>query len=261
MNDLIYNRRGDGPPLVLIHGIGSRWQVWEPVLDRLAQRYDVIAVDLPGFGASPVDPSVRIGVDGYADRIATFMADLGLEGAHVVGNSMGGGIAIELGRRGVAGQVTAFSPVGFWSPLERKYGQSFFRVARSSLRRMRGSLPKVVATRAGRIALAGVLFGHPTRLDPEVLLDDVNGLLDAPSFDEALKAFDHYDIRDPHQDWGMLPQIPVTVAWGTRDALLISRTQSARARRAMPFARHVSLPTSGHVPFNDDPVRCVEVVG
>ena len=53
---LNYHRAGSGEPLVLIHGIGSRWQVWEPVLDRLAAERDVVALDLPGFAASPMPP-------------------------------------------------------------------------------------------------------------------------------------------------------------------------------------------------------------
>ena len=53
---LNHHRAGEGPALVLIHGIGSRWQVWDPVLRQLASERDVIALDLPGFGASPMPP-------------------------------------------------------------------------------------------------------------------------------------------------------------------------------------------------------------
>lgn len=51
---MTFLRMGSGPPLLLIHGIGHRWQAWEPVLDRLTEQHDVIAVDLPGFGGSPL---------------------------------------------------------------------------------------------------------------------------------------------------------------------------------------------------------------
>ena len=54
---LNHHRAGSGEPLVLIHGIGSRWQMWEPVLDRLTPHREVIAIDLPGFGASPMPPA------------------------------------------------------------------------------------------------------------------------------------------------------------------------------------------------------------
>ncbi|MET8067394.1 alpha/beta fold hydrolase, partial [Micromonospora sp. NPDC005313] len=52
--DVVYERRGAGPALVLLHGIGHHCGAWRPVLDRLAEAHDVIAVDLPGFGRSPV---------------------------------------------------------------------------------------------------------------------------------------------------------------------------------------------------------------
>ena len=51
--ELVFERRGAGEPLVLLHGIGSRWQVFEPVLDLLASEFEVWALDMPGFGASP----------------------------------------------------------------------------------------------------------------------------------------------------------------------------------------------------------------
>ena len=260
MSEIVYDRRGDGPPLVLIHGIGSRWQVWEPILDQLATRYDVISIDIPGFGASPVDPSVAIGARGYAQRIAAFISDLGLNSPAVAGNSMGGGIALELGRMGVASSVTAYSPIGFWSPIELRWCQVFFKVARASARRLRRFLPRIVTRAAGRIAVAQVLIGHPERLVPATLLDDLDGLLDCPGFNDALAAFSGYDVRDPSQDWGKLREVPTTIAWGSRDALLVYRTQSRRARAAMPWARHLTLRSCGHVPFYDDPVQCANVL-
>src|SRR6478735_2509293 len=56
MTSLTHDRRGSGPPLLLIHGIGSHWQVWHPLLPALAPHRDVIAIDLPGFGTSPIWP-------------------------------------------------------------------------------------------------------------------------------------------------------------------------------------------------------------
>lgn len=100
---LAHERRGSGPPLVLIHGLGSHWQVWLPVLDEVARHRDVIALDLPGFGASPPLPTARGwpaegSVDHLADRVAAFLAGLGLDRPAVAGNSLGGGVALELGR-------------------------------------------------------------------------------------------------------------------------------------------------------------------
>ena len=93
-----YHREGAGAPtVVLIHGIGHHWQAWRPVIDLLAGEFEVIACDSPGFGRSqPLTPGIRPTVAAYADAFELFFAELGLGRPHVAGNSMGGGIALEL---------------------------------------------------------------------------------------------------------------------------------------------------------------------
>jgi len=119
---LAHHRRGSGPPLVLVHGIGSQWQVWTPVLDRLAREREVIAVDLPGFGDSPALPRAPT-VRALAEAVAEFVGGLGVERAAVAGNSLGGGIALELGRLGAAASVCGVSPIGFQSGRERTWSR------------------------------------------------------------------------------------------------------------------------------------------
>jgi pimeloyl-ACP methyl ester carboxylesterase len=258
--DLNYDRRGDGPPLLLIHGIGSRWQVWEPILDDVAEHYDVISVDLPGFGVSPVEPSLRPGVPGFVTRLADLCDELGLDRPTVAGNSMGGAIALELGRQGIAGRVVAYSPIGFWNRAERIWCQRSLATSRRLAGLVRPALPRLVGNPAGRVALAGQLIGHPDRVDPAALLEDVHALIDAPGFGSALEEFAHYTVTDPAQEFGALRDIPATVAWGSRDALLIYATQHRRAAAALPWAEHVTLPSSGHVPFYDDPRACADLL-
>src|SRR5689334_2956299 len=108
-----HHRRGSGSPIVLLHGIGSHWQVWNPVLDRLAAHHDVIALDLPGFGESAYD-GVPGSVPHLADRVMAFLSGLDVRQPTIGGSSLGGGVALELARRGVARSVVAFSPVGFF---------------------------------------------------------------------------------------------------------------------------------------------------
>ncbi|KAA0022723.1 alpha/beta fold hydrolase [Antrihabitans cavernicola] len=255
-----YDRRGSGSPIVLLHGIGSRWQVFEPILDELARTHETVAIDLPGFGDSPSDPTVTSTVDGFATWLTDVFAGLGIEHPHVVGNSMGGGIALELGRRGVASQVTAFSPVGFWTPAERNWARS----AISSMRVVAGRLPAVAAfgtrSAAGRTALFPLFFGKPWKLDPDSAQLAVDGLVGATMFTQAREGFDHYDLRGESRDPGALKDIPVTIAWGTRDAILPPRKQSVVAREQYPFARHIALRGCGHLPFSDDPALCAGVV-
>jgi pimeloyl-ACP methyl ester carboxylesterase len=254
---LVYDRAGSGEPLVLVHGLGSRRQVWQPVFDALAEHRDVIAVDLPGFGASPADGVVPTEA-GFATRLEAFFAELDIERPHVAGNSMGGGIALELGRRGAVRSVTAFSPVGFWNTPERIWAQRSLTATRALATRARRHAGRLVRTPARRTALLSLFYGRPWRLDPQVVLDDVEALVGATLFEQARESFAGYRFTGAEslRSHG----IPVTIAWGTRDVLLIHRTQSRRARRRLPFARHVDLPGCGHLPFADDPPRCTEIL-
>lgn len=246
---LAYDRTGSGPPLVLIHGIGSRRGAWAPVVERLAAERDTIAIDLPGFGESPSLPApVAPTPQALADAVAAFWGELGIERPHVVGNSLGGGIALELARREVVASATALSPIGFWSPAEARYGAAVLRASRLLARRLGPRLERVVRTPFGRRAALGLFYGRPARLAPEAAVADLRGLAAAPAFEATLPYTTGYDFRDGDQ----LRDVPVTIGWGTRDRLLIPR-QGQRARIALPLARHVALPGCGHLPMSDDP--------
>ncbi|WP_034593238.1 alpha/beta fold hydrolase [Hamadaea tsunoensis] len=246
---LRHHRAGAGEPLLLIHGLGSRWQLWEPVLPVLSEHYDVVAVDLPGFGGSTASGAST--VEEYANFLA---AEFGP--CHVAGSSLGGGIALELGRRGVARSVTAFAPIGFWGPLGRRWCQASITACRWSGRLAGPALPLLARSAAGRAALFGLFFGHPAKVDPVAGVADARALVAAPGFTAARDAFARH--RFP-ADPGRLPQVPVTVVWGSRDRILPAR-QARRAAAELPFARHEILAGAGHLPFADAPGDCVRLV-
>jgi pimeloyl-ACP methyl ester carboxylesterase len=246
---LVHDRRGSGPPLVLIHGIGSRRGAWDPVVPRLAGERELIAIDLPGFGQSPtLPPGVTPAMDAYVDAVEAFLAEAGLERPHVAGNSMGGGIALELARRGSVRSATALSPVGFWSPLENVYGQVMLRTTAFVSRRFGPPIKHALGTATGRTLLLGTMFGRPARLDPEAARIDLDQLAAAPGWDATLPQLRRYVFTDG----AALDGVPVTIGWGTRDRLLVPR-QAERAKAALPRARHVALDRCGHVPMPDDP--------
>lgn len=255
MPTLNHHRTGAGEPLVLVHGIGSRWQVWEPVLESLAQRFDVIAVDLPGFGGSDPLPHPTT-VPALIDALADFLAAQGIERPHLAGNSMGGYIALQLGARGLARSVTAFSPIGFWDTAGRVWSQQSLGKSVILARTLRPALPRILGTAPGRTAFLGLVFGKPWAVSKQVAVDTAEGAANAPGFDGALASFS--DVGLPHVD--AVANIPVTVAWGNRDILLTYATQSRRARVELPEARHVTLHGSGHTPFYDDPAACAGVI-
>ncbi|MFH9400322.1 alpha/beta fold hydrolase [Streptomyces sp. NPDC017638] len=250
-----YARVGRGEPLVLLHGIGHHRQAWDPVVDILATEREVIAADLPGFGASPGLP------DGLAYDLPTTNAVLGalfealdLDRPHVAGNSLGGLLALALGRDRLVRSVTALSPAGFWSRAEQRYAFTVLLGMRGIARRLP---PPVVAglsrTAAGRTALTSTIYARPARRSPAAVVAETHALATATGFEATLRAGAAVRFTDD------VPGLPVTVAWGTRDRILVRR-QGIRAKRLIPHARLVRLPGCGHVPMNDDPALVARVI-
>ncbi|MEU0642432.1 alpha/beta fold hydrolase [Streptomyces umbrinus] len=252
---LAYARVGSGEPLLLLHGIGHHRQAWDPVVDILAAERDVIAVDLPGFGESPALP------DGLGHDLPTMNAALSglcealdLDRPHVAGNSLGGLLALELGREKLVRSVTALSPAGFWSPVERRYAFGLLQAMRAAARSM--PLPMVERlsrSAAGRTVLTSSIYARPGRRSPEAVVAETLALANAQGFAETLRAGGSVQFSDD------VPGLPVTVAWGTRDRILVRR-QGIRAKQIIPRARLVRLPGCGHVPMNDDPALVARVV-
>ncbi|MFD0775677.1 alpha/beta fold hydrolase, partial [Streptomonospora algeriensis] len=119
---IVYDQWGKGEPVLLLHGLGHHRRAWQPVVADLAPHHRVLAPDLPGFGDSPApgpealyDPCPPYDVGFLVDAVLKLCADLGLERPHVVGNSLGGAVALEMAVRGKAASVTALSPIGFGS--------------------------------------------------------------------------------------------------------------------------------------------------
>ncbi len=251
-----HHRQGAGAPLVLLHGIGLRWQIFEPVIGLLAENHEVIACDSPGFGKSPALASgITPDIAAYADAFERFFGDLGLARPHVAGNSMGGAIALELARRGAVASATAISPAGFWTPRERAFCQASLAPLARTPRTARPALQAIARTRAGRTALLWQTFGRPTQMPGEVVVQTLRDAWAAPAFADALAAFDAYTFE--HGD--ELAHTPVTIVWGNADRLLPYRTQAPRARALLKHARHVTLGV-GHVPFYDDPPAVAEAI-
>ena len=253
---LNYHRGGSGEPLVLIHGIGSQWQVWGPVLARLERERDVVAFDLPGFGASPPPPDgTPAGVPSLTSLVAEFLEnDLGLERPHVAGNSLGGWISLELAKQGRVRSATALSPAGFQSRGEGRYGHASLWIANRAARVLASRAETVTATALGRAAALGQYVAHPSRLPAANAADSIRALGGAAWFDETLAA-----LFGGHFTSGEQIEVPVTIAWAEKDRLLLPR-QAVRAAQAIPTARMVTLYGCGHVPTYDDPEQVASVL-
>jgi pimeloyl-ACP methyl ester carboxylesterase len=252
-DSIVYERRGNGEPLVLLHGIGHHRQAWLPVLDRLAEAHDVIAVDLPGFGESPVPTGgAPRDMPKAVEGVATFLADLRLDRPHVAGNSLGGAIALELANAGLVASATALSPAGFCTPAELRWAISTLTAHRWGTRLPQPVMRTMFRYGAFRALCFGMICARPGRITAEAALADALALRNGRAFRVVARAGRSYAYRGA-------PTVPVTVAWGTRDRILPYR-QAARARAALPEARHVDLPGCGHVPMGDNPDLVASVI-
>ena len=251
---LVHDRRGEGEPLVLLHGIGSRWQVFEPVIERLARDFTVVSVDMPGFGASPAPPGPVRSIAELSAFVGEWLAGEGLEGAHVCGNSTGGGVALELASRGVVASCCCLAPIGFWSARERAWCQMSVTNSRSLSKLMRPLAPALLRSAALRTLFFAQYAAHPAAIDPEVALADLDALIGATAFEDVCAAFTGYLAPQDAAD-----RVPVTIAWGDKDRLLLPR-QLNRARRRLPRARHVLVPGTGHLMMGDDPEAVAQVI-
>jgi pimeloyl-ACP methyl ester carboxylesterase len=239
---LAHDRRGAGPPLVLLHPLGADRHVWDPVLDRLARDREVVALDLPGFGESA--PLAGGGLPLTPDRLAAavraFVDDeLRLdEPWHVAGNSLGGWVALALAHQGAVASVTAIAPAGLWArPLGPK--PSAARRAARIAAPIVGLAVRTTALR--RIILAGSV-GHPERVPPAEAAHLVRAYAHAPDFpavNAAMRAGRFAELA--------AIDVPVTLAWPQLDRLV------ARPRTLPPHVRNVTLTDCGHIPTWDDP--------
>lgn len=251
---MAYERHGAGEPLVLIHGIGHNRQAWAHMIPHLAPYFDVIAVDLPGHGDSPaLDLAGRRIEDVFRSEFLALFARLGISRPHVVGNSLGGRIALELAAKGDVRGATAISPAGFWSSgLEFAYTHALFATVVAAVRLTGETGTAFVKSPVGRIGMK-IFMERPGQLANTEVAHMLGGFRRAQP---ALRAI--IEQASKFED-DISTDTPVTIVWGTEDHVLPFR-QATRARRAIPHASHLTLPDCGHVPMSDAPELISHIV-
>ena len=251
-----YLEAGSGPPVVLLHGLGATNASMLPTLRELARDHRVIAPDLPGFGDS-AKPLRSLHAGFYARWFAELCAALHLERPHVVGNSMGGRIAVEAGLRFPEGvdRLVLLAP----SPAFLK-GRDWVRLVRL----LRPELALVPLPVPHRAVVQGIrrMFSRPSRLADacyDAAADEFLRVFSTPrgriSFFSAMRQI---YLEKPHGKpggfWSRLPELerPALFIWGRRDRLVPARF-AAHVERALPDATSVVLDDCGHVPHYELP--------
>lgn len=251
---VVLERHGSGEPLLLIHGTGGSRLVWRPVVDLLSPHREVLLVDLPGHGESDPPPDgVPHTPIGYAPLLAGVLDDIGVDAAHVAGNSVGGWTALQVAKLGRARSVVALAPAGLWpthSPwssvaqlwTQHKLGRAFASLTAPAMR-----------SSVGRNLLLRGTVAKPSRVPPEQAIEMATTYARTPTFDTHLAATRRERFRD-----GTGIDVPVTVAWGEKERLVPAK---ARLRDELPaHTRYITLPGCGHIPTWDDPELVADTI-
>lgn len=252
---LAETRTGNGRPLLLVHGLGGNRASWRPVLAPLAAAREVIAIDLPGHGASPAEPDSGT-FEGLVRSVEAHLEAGGLRGVDAAGFSLGGRVVLELARRGSVGAVVSLDPGGFWRGWER----TFLRVsllASLGMVRMMGPAALLAARAApSRSLLFAQLSAHPWRLDPTLVADELKSFATTPTFTALTRDL----AGGPEQEGPAAPGSgPIVIVWGRNDRLCLPQ-QADRARAAFPGSRLHRLDACGHYAIWDQSEACIELI-
>jgi len=238
-------RGGTGEPLVLLHGATSSWKCWRDVIPVLTDTFDVFAPDLPGHGRLP-RPSRPHTIRDLADEVEAQLDVAGIDTAHVVGNSLGGWLAVELAARGRARSVVALSPAGGWHPGETRVIRHFYSMRRWA--RLARFIPPFIlrSARLRRLALR-TACEHGDRLTPRQVLSAARSARAC-----VLDDFSELgDGLDPERYVGLAT--PVLIAWSQYDRIIPAADYADRWREGVPTASWMTLADVGHCPMYDDP--------
>jgi pimeloyl-ACP methyl ester carboxylesterase len=244
---------GSGPPVVFVHGLSGSWQNWLEQLPVLAEDHRVVALDLPGFGQSPMPPE-QISISGYGRLVEGVCDALGLDAVALVGNSMGGFIGAEVAIQFPARveRLVLVSAAGL--SIEYQRNEHVLRLLRRTERRLTawgGWLASrsdtLVRRRRTRRALLSIVAAHPDLLPGPLSAELLRGS-GKPGFVDALDALTDYPIRE------RLPEIacPTLIVWGEDDRLVPVR-DAFEFERLIPTARKVIYRDTGHVSMLERP--------
>jgi pimeloyl-ACP methyl ester carboxylesterase len=240
---------GDGPPLLLVHGLSGCWQNWLENIPHFARSHRVVAVDLPGFGASPM-PREEISIPGYARFLEGVCDALSIDAAAVVGNSMGGYVAAELAIASPqrVERLMLVSAAGITAEhLHRDSIMAGARVvAAVATREVARHEWYARRPRLRQLALSFVVR-HPDRLSAPLAHELMSGS-GKPGFLPAMEAIVAHRISE------RLPQIacPTFVVWGEDDRVIPVR-DARRFAKLIPDVRVEILPDTGHVAMLEQP--------
>ncbi|WP_240490416.1 alpha/beta fold hydrolase [Acinetobacter venetianus] len=245
---------GSGRPLILLHGIGMSHKAWNPIIPMLSKSRRVIAFDVAGFGNSPKFPLTQEPTIGnLVIALAEQLHEMGIdEPVDIVGNSMGGWMALEAARIGLARSVVAISPAGLWE-IPPGYVKRIFFSLRHTIQLMPKLSRQLMKFSWCREVFLAIPIGVGGRKMPAIdAIDSLNDFHNASDFERtflnASRFVGGHDIK-----------IPLTIAFGTKDWLLSKK--DCQMKTELPSTTKWVEPKGwGHVPMWNDPQGVAKLI-
>jgi pimeloyl-ACP methyl ester carboxylesterase len=264
---------GEGPAIVFVHGLSGSWPNWLEQLPVFAGRngdadvlpgfgnHRVIAMDLPGFGHSPM-PAEKITISFYAQILEELLGTLGVDAATVVGNSMGGFVASELAiaypQRVERLVLVSAAGISTYRHRRAERIEPYLRRAAPMIAVYTGwtaTRSDWMARRPGlRNVTLGLVTRHPSRLPAALAAEQLRGA-GKPGFMQALQANINYPIRE------RLPEIacPTLIVWGAEDKV-IPVEDASLFEELIPNSRKVIFADTGHMAMLERPATFNELL-
>ena len=253
LGDIAVLRAGAGDPVVLIHGLGASKVSFLPTVAALASAFRVLAIDLPGHGDSVKPLGAAYDPRYFAHAVAGFLDACGIDRAHLVGNSMGGRVALEVGFRhpdrtrriGLLAPSLAWRRDRGWAPL--------VRVLRPELGLIQPA-PRAIVDQLVRRLIPGAHDGWPA-VGVDEFLRSYSTPRGRAAFYAALRNIYLDEPEGPEGFWTRLRELQSDslFVWGRQDTL-VPIAFARHVREALPAARHVEL-DCGHVPQLERPTE------
>jgi pimeloyl-ACP methyl ester carboxylesterase len=248
-----YVELGEGPPLVLVHGLSGCWQNWLEQAPHFARSHRVIALDLPGFGGSPMPPW-EISIPAYGRFLHDFCERIGVGSCSVAGHSMGGFIATELAIHEPERieRLALVSAAGVtYARMQREPVALVGRVgAAAAPVGFKFRIEGMKRPRLRDLAFRGV-FRRPNQLRRELLWENIVPALQSPGYLPAITTLVGYDIRDRLEEI----EVPTLIVWGRNDRIVPVAAAFSYEKRIGENATRVIFDECGHCPQMERPVR------
>lgn len=254
-----FEQRGQGPALVLVHGLLGYSFSWRQVLDQFSQQREVFAIDMPGAGFSECSPALDAHLSAAAERLIEFLDVLGIKSCDVVGSSYGGATALLLAARNPerVRTLTLVSPANPWSRIGRKRLAALGLPGASwlfpPLARLMPPLHRVFVRR---------MYGDRSRATAETLRGYSLPLLRKGTFEHAVKIARswHSDMRELEQQLPRAANIPTLIVWGSQDRV-VDPASAKTLSRYFKHGRTVVIEGAGHLPYEECPEEFAGIVG